>query len=290
MLKECQHCGLVQVFPRPSLSQLADYYLADYRDGVRAGTDVADTNRFPKDNFFYYNRGQSITDLLSLHIQKENPRILDVGAGFGHVLYALGKEFPDSDRIAIEPSEVCAKHLESLGLQVYRQPVEVVLPKFGGQFDLVVLSHVLEHLIDPVSVIRSIHKLLAECGVLYIEVPHVPYESLLQYPDSIWSPRFDEPHITFFSLSTLSNFLNTLSFQVEFCETAGPVYEYISSIRFHLPHWRWFIQAVIPPTLFHFLRDQDFTKPFRVKEREENFYNYGGLRIWIRSVSRKKRL
>ena len=39
--------------------------------------------------------------------------------------------------------------------------------------------------------------------------------------------------------------------------------------------------------LFLFLRSLRATQPLRVRDREDAFYEYGGFRIWIRSVSRK---
>ena len=287
-LHECSQCGLVQAVPRPGPQVLADYYALDYRRGGYAGSDVADINQFPKDNLFYFNRGQSVAEFLLPHLQKENPKILDVGAGYGHTLYALTQRYPYSTSLAIEFSEMCVRHLRSLGVQVLTQPVEEVLPQMERGLDLIVLSHVLEHLLDPHTILRLIHASLAPGGVLYIEVPNIPVESLLLYPDHVWAPRFDEPHITFFSVSTLRNLLESAGFEPLFCDTAGPEYKYISPLRFRLPPMRWFLQGLLPPALFLFLRRQRFTQPFRVQEREGSFDQYGGFRIWIRSVSRKR--
>jgi SAM-dependent methyltransferase len=287
-LHMCKMCGLVQMVPRPAPRTVADNYVQDYRRGGLYGSDVADANKFPKDNLFYYNRGLSIAELISPHIGKANPQILDIGAGFGHILHAFGQRHPRSRRLAIEFSDICVQHLTSLGVQVFTQPVEEVLPRMEQRFDVIVLSHVFEHLLDPRGILDLIHASLAPDGVLYIEVPNIPAESLLRYPDHVWAPRFDEPHITFFSALTLRQMLTSASFEPVFCDTAGAEYTNISWLRFHLPHWRWFLQRLIPPPLFHWLRRQKFTQPIRVPERVESFYQYGGFRIWIRSISRKK--
>ena len=288
-LAVCRHCGFVQAVSRPPFDVLADYYVQDYRQGCicTGGGDVADISEYPKDNLYYYNRGQSIAELLHDYVRKEAPRILDVGAGYGHILYALGQQFPDSERVAIEYSEICVPFLESLKIQVHTRPVEEALADNRKPFDLVVLSHVLEHLLDPVPVLKLIREHLAPGGVLYIEVPNIPSSSLLKYPDHVWAPRFDEPHITFFSQETLRKMLKATGFEVAFCDTAGGEYKHISWLRFHLPHWRWFLQTLIPAPLFNFLRRQRVTNSLRVQDREERFYQYGGFRIWLRSISRK---
>lgn len=286
-LRECVSCGLVQAVPRPSLQELSDYYAVDYRAAYCAGEDVADVEAFPKDNLFYYNRGQSIAELLSPHIDGEAPEILDVGAGYGHTLAALGERYPDSERTAIEFSDVCVRHLRSLGVEVHDEPAEDVLPRIERSFDVVVVSHVLEHLLNPREILELLRSHLRPGGVLYIEVPNIPRETIGRFPDHVWAPRFDEPHVSFFSADVLRGMLASADLEVEFCETAGPRYRYISGWRYRMPTMRWLVQGLIPRPIFHFLRRSSFTRAVRVREREDAFYEYGGLRLWIRAVSRR---
>lgn len=281
----CGSCGLAQVAPRPSGAELAAYYEADYRQCSRNGGDVADAERFPRDNLFYLNRGRSITDLVAPHLATGSPRVLEIGAGFGHNLHALGERFPRAIRSAIEFSRPCVEHLRTLGVHVFSEPAEEVLPGLDERFDLVVLSHVLEHLLDPSLVLRVVRRKLAPGGLVYVEVPNIPEGSLRLYPDHVWNPRYDEPHITFFSHRTLRAQLRAAGFTVVFCDSAGPRYRYVSGLRFRLPPLRWWVQDRVPPRVFHWLRRQTFTKGLRMRERDESFYRYGGDRIWLRSVS-----
>ena len=286
-LYSCDQCGLVQLLPRPNENILGQYYESDYRRGGYHGSDVCNPSEFPKDNLFYFNRGFSIAECVAPYIKKPNPRILDIGAGFGHILFALSQKFPLSTRLAIEFSEICTNHLQSIGTEVYTDPAEEVLPKLKGQFDLVVLSHVFEHLLEIRSFLRLIRDSLVDGGILYIEVPNIPVDSLLKFPDHKWAPRFDEPHITFFSMPILQMILNGADFETSFCNTAGPEYEYISRLRFALPPLMSTVQSLMPLKLFFFLRKLRLTEGVRVQEREETFYQYGGCRLWIRSVSTK---
>lgn len=287
-LYECTDCGLVQVEPGPSASELDDYYRVDYRKHKLYGSDVADTSRFPFDNLFYYNRGQSIAELVSPHVASDEPRVLDIGAGFGHILHAFGERYPQAQREAIEYSDMCVQHLRGIGVETTDQPVEEVLPGMENRFDAIVLSHVLEHIREPRPVLDLIRNSLAPGGVLYIEVPNIPRESLLRYPDNPWAPRWDEPHIAFFSLDTLRGLMGAAQFEELFCETGGPHYTYVPGWRFRMPPAKAFMLNLLPRPVFHFLRRQKFTSGLRVQKREETFYQYGGFRIWIRSVWRKK--
>lgn len=286
-LYRCGACELIQSAPNPSLETLSGYYAVDYRNQCLGGSDVADLTRFPLDNLFYYNRGQSVAELAAPYVDAAPaPRILDIGAGYGHILHALGERFPGASRTAIEFSDVCVTHLKSLGIEVHAEPAEEVLPKLE-LFDVIVMSHVLEHFLDPGAMLRMIGSRLKPGGVLYVEVPHIPVEAMHRYIDSVWAPRFDEPHITFFDPRSLTRMIEASGLSVEFCETAGPEYQRVSALRFRVPHWRWFLQRIMPAPVFRFLRRQRVTDSLKVRSREEAFYQQGGFRIWIRAIARR---
>ena len=286
---KCNNCKFVQVYPRPDNDVISNYYISNYRSGTCYGADVADENEFPKDNLFYFNRGESVADLIKPYLHKKSLSILDIGCGFGHILYSLGNYFPESERFAIEFSDKCVRHLKSLGVKVFNEPVMEVLNKHNLQFNTVVISHVLEHLLNPRETLETVHSKLEPGGLLYVEVPNIPPESLLSYFDHVWAPRFDEPHITFFSEALLLSLLEKVNFKVLFCSTAGPQYRKISKFHYSLPNFRWLVQDLIPRRIFHWLRRQNFTKPIRVRDRDDSFFSYGGQRIWIRCIGQKQK-
>ncbi len=285
-LVECARCGLVQAEPRPSPDALTRYYREDYRKGGLHGADVADPAAFPRDNLFYFNRGRSIAELAAAHVTASRPRVLDIGAGWGHLLHALAERFPGAERHAIEYSRVCVDHLTAIGVTVDTRPAEEVLPAVRGRFDLITLSHVLEHLLRPADALRLMRDALAPGGVLYVEVPHIGRDALRRHADHRWAPRFDEPHVTFFAPDALRRLVAAAGFTELFCDTAGPRYRYISGLRFRLPPLRATVAGMLPKPVFDYLRGQAATSALRVQDREPEFYEYGGDRIWIRSVWR----
>jgi len=81
-----------------------------------------------------------------------------------------------------------------------------------GNFDVVILSHVLEHFTDPKRLVRSALNALTRDGIVVIEVPNdVPGIFPLNGPD--------EPHLTFFTAQTLATLLGTSA-----VFAAGPPY------------------------------------------------------------------
>lgn len=287
-IAECCGCGHLQIVPRPDSEQLSNYYVHDYRRPRLYGSDVADAREFPYDNLFYLNRGRSVVDLVAPHVRDAAPEVLDIGTGFGHVLYAFGERFPDSRHLAIEFSDVCVDHLESIGIRVLVGPVESVLPTVENRFDVITISHVLEHLLDPATVLGLLRGHLAPDGILYVEVPNISDRAVRSHADSVWAPRWDEPHIGFFSHDRLRRLLEDSGYEVLFLDSAGPLYRYVSALRFALPPFRTTVQKFIPGPLFRFLRGLRATRALRVHEREEAFFSYGGDRIWLRAVARPR--
>jgi SAM-dependent methyltransferase len=67
----------------------------------------------------------------------------------------------------VEPSKWAAEYARSsLGIPVFNGPIEAWVPPAGRRFDVVTLWDVLEHLTDPVSVLRHVRGLLRPDGLV----------------------------------------------------------------------------------------------------------------------------
>jgi SAM-dependent methyltransferase len=281
-LHECAACGLVQAVPRPDAGKLAEYYSASYWKTTHGAADLVDVQRFPRDNLALFNRGRSIAELVTSHLGAGPKRILDVGAGYGHVLHALGERYADATRVAIESSGQCQRHLQSLDVEVVREPIEEFLLRLAHPFDLIVLSHVLEHFADPGRILQLLRPGLNPEGILCLEVPNVPAESRGRFLNHAWVSPFDEPHVTFLSRSTLAALVTRAGYDVVLCDTVGPPYQGFAH-RFPLPSMRSALRRIVPRRLLLRLRRQRVAVP----ERDESFCQYGGPRIWIRCLARR---
>ncbi len=93
-------------------------------------------------------------------------RICDFGTGHGLFLrYAQGVA---RDCAGVELNRSQQDALRADGIRV-----EASIDAFeAGSFDVVSLFHVLEHLEDPIDVLRKIRSRLAPNGVVVVEVPH----------------------------------------------------------------------------------------------------------------------
>lgn len=95
-----------------------------------------------------------------------NKRWLDFGCGLGGMLDEVASQAAWAG--GLEPSRERAAIVSSKGHNVVACLDELA----DNSLDIVTMFHVLEHLIDPVSVLRSIRRVLRPEGRILIEVPH----------------------------------------------------------------------------------------------------------------------
>ena len=192
----CPNDGLVFLSPRWTREEYERFYHDRY-DGLCRESVLQ-----PQDDEQKFARAKEIRARLSeADLLAGRRRMLDVGAGMGWVLEYLSRELPDSHCSAIEPSDHCARHIgEQLGYRVISRDAETDWSHaHAGEFQLVIMRHVLEHTLDPITVLRKVREALAEDGVVYLAVPNMmhPHGSLLTY----W---YRGEHTYYFSPGTLT--------------------------------------------------------------------------------------
>lgn len=119
----------------------------------------------------YKNDGNAL--VLDL-VPKCARRILDVGCGAGDNAARLKGGRDDRWVVGLTHSpteaEIARTHCNAVHVLDLRS---AALSGFGEPFDTIVLSHVLEHLPDPVDVLRHLLLLLRPGGYVVIAVPNV---------------------------------------------------------------------------------------------------------------------
>ena len=104
-----------------------------------------------------------------------NGAVLDIGCGRGELLGRVHAIRPDLRLAAADADPECVKRANAVvGLDE-----DYVLPPDGSQFDMcghghdvVVMSHVLEHLLDPVKAVESVLRLAKDGGFVILAVPN----------------------------------------------------------------------------------------------------------------------
>lgn len=182
-LKSCRNCSFVIQSPRLTEESLARYYR--YRRRSRA-EDIFERG---------LRRGAYIGDFLEKSgIKYKGTVVFEVGCGYGGILEyfkRLGCRVAGCDL----NGEAVAYGIKK-GLDLRAGSAET-LKEFGLKADIVILSHVLEHILRPGAFLKDIKDALKPGGVLYIEAPGIKSEKMN-------IKRFTQiGHLNYFSLDTM---------------------------------------------------------------------------------------
>ena len=145
------------------------------------------------------------------HLPQAALRVLDVGAGHGCIADWLARALPG--RIAsyhfVEPDP---RHAEDIGRKRpgFAVHAHATLPS-GGEYDLVFLNHVLEHVACPREFMDSVVALLSPRGIAYVETPHLDF----RFKDDVF------PHTYFFTPAAFEALGNALAVSTIACESFG---------------------------------------------------------------------
>ena len=114
-----------------------------------------------------------------------NPRFLDVGCGVGYLMKLM--EYLGLEAHGVEPSAWAARYCrEAVGLANVRQGNLSEMGYGDEYFGIVSLTHVLEHLRDPLPTLEEIWRVLAPGGVFIGGVPDGDHARDYLIPDHFW--------------------------------------------------------------------------------------------------------
>jgi glycosyltransferase involved in cell wall biosynthesis/2-polyprenyl-3-methyl-5-hydroxy-6-metoxy-1,4-benzoquinol methylase len=201
----CEDCGLVFLNPQPSDAELATIYHAHYFLGSESEASREIVSQIKQATAKLY------LSKIRCYQGLKNGRLLEIGCGDGDFLvsaecegwHVTGVEYSsaasDRARSRLKNGEVRCGELADANLT-------------AEQFDLCVISDVIEHVRSPRDFLREIHRVLKPGGTLFVATPSI---------DS-WSARimqqkwmeFKAEHLTYFDRQNLQ----TVLFESDFRE------------------------------------------------------------------------
>ena len=197
-LVRCADCALLFSNPQPSDTELAAIYSADYFLGAESDEGRASTREMKRATARQY-----LSEIHS-YAGEAGGRLLEIGCGDGDFLVeaetagyrVTGVEYApaacDQARARLTRGEIICGELEKAALE-------------GAQFDLCVLSDVIEHVRDPLAFLREIHRLLKPGGGIFIATPSLASWSAKLLRQN-WM-EFKPEHLTYFEPKTLETAL-----------------------------------------------------------------------------------
>lgn len=233
----CRCCGLVYLNPRPADDEANRIYPDSYH-----------AFEFKPGAFgFVYRVRRRLEARRVLRWCRDLPtdaRILDVGCGDGFHLRLL-KDFgkPGWALEGIDTDERAVRAAQAAGLTVHRGKVEELdLPH--GRYHLVLMVMTVEHLSDPVGVLRAVRKLLVPGGKVVIVTDNVGSPDFSVFGGRHWGGYHFPRHTYLFNKATLGKLASVAGFEAERIRTAVSPVNWVYSVRNWLDDWgapRWLV-------------------------------------------------
>ena len=136
---------------------------------------------------------------------KEKSKILDFGCGNGGFLNLL----EGGDKFGIELNNEMLKILEKENFSVKNN-----IKKFDEKFDLICMFHVLEHLDNPIEILKDIKSKMEKDSTLIVEVPHANDALIKKYDcEKFKDFTFWSEHLILYTKETLKKVLELSGFK-----------------------------------------------------------------------------
>jgi 2-polyprenyl-3-methyl-5-hydroxy-6-metoxy-1,4-benzoquinol methylase len=221
----CRQCSLHYLNPRPTEAGMARFYPGDYYAYAARPAAVTTTRSRIKRRIrasrwlsAFASTVPAFRDAArDAQIRDDIPEwippgaVLDLGCGSGLALDLL-KDM-GWRTTGLEPHPQAADVARRSGHEVFCQSATAPLPP-GRTFDLIIVSHVLEHVHSPTRMLTQVRPLLTPgTGRMVIEVPNL--ESLFTPLFQGLATAFDSPrHLYMFSPITLEQLLTRAGFDI----------------------------------------------------------------------------
>lgn len=188
--------------------------------------------------------------------ENKNGRLLEIGCGNGDTAaYALACRkcgWCAGVELCPEPAAEAATKLNEV---IVGDIEEIELPYADEHFNAVIISEVLEHLLDPWSVLRKVYRVLKPDGLVLSGSPNVShYSVLISLLRGRWDYEpvgiMDRTHLRWFTPATYREMFEECGFIVEHVGPALPLRvkaKWLNRITFgrlsHLFHTQIYLKA-----------------------------------------------
>ena len=200
-LYRCVRCGLVAMEPMPTREELPGLYPTEYHSFTESQNPIA--------GFLLRRYQRRQAELCRKHLPPGG-RFLEIGCATGDVLVELRDDYPVVQ--GVELSEEAAAVARRRGLDVFCGTLEEF--ETDQQYDLIFMSQVIEHVLDPVATVRRIAAMLAPGGVLYLETPNIG-----ALDAKVWKQRWGlihyPRHLYLFDRATIAALLESAELRTE---------------------------------------------------------------------------
>jgi len=215
----CKKCGLVQRNPRLNKEEIISRYSSKYGKDYLS-YELANEEAFLKlQQLALKDAGFSRLEKKLFNLQNrqdQKPSLIDIGCATGALINYLREKKWQVTGVEISP---CAEYARNeRGLDVRSIPLEENnFP--DSHFDVLLASHLIEHLNDPMSFLKETYRVLKQNGHAFITTPNINGFQARLFKGRWRSAIFD--HLYLFSDRTLIKMLKITGFKIKSIHTWG---------------------------------------------------------------------
>lgn len=195
---ECLNCGIFATTPPPYDDEAGS---EEYRD-----ENLHELYNTANNEWLAY--GALNIHILEKYIDDlDGKYILDIGCGGGHTLEIARREGMIPFGIELNHNRV--KYVQNTwGIEnVFNQDIKGFAQHFDGTLDIVIMSHVLEHIADPIPFIKNVCRVMHKESICLVSVPN--YDSAVRRVfRRKWNGLVVNQHIWHFNSHSLSKLLD----------------------------------------------------------------------------------
>ena len=262
-LQSCKQCKSAYLNPRPNLASIGKaygtYYTHTAGTAQKNATQLGgfrrlrrmlangylnrqyNTHRQPASRLGYWvakllpsQRQQLDTEFRYLPKPTQGQRVLDIGCG--NVDFLISAREAGWLVSGLEPDTKAAEVAQQRGLDVTVGTVDTLAGE-SNCFDVITLSHVIEHVHEPKQLLQAVHRLLKPGGMVYIDTPNIHSLGATLFMKN-WRGLETPRHLVLFNAASLTGLLNSTGFTGSNIKRRINVQQgmYLSSLRMTAGH------------------------------------------------------
>jgi len=199
---KCRHCELMYLIDY--VKDRASIYDENYGIWGKNVGDIPMVAESKKEAFKWQLR------YLLKYINPKNKKLLDIGTGNG---YALDEAFQMGfDCYGLDISEyACKKANERFPNKIFNGTLEKAHYK-DDQFDVIMMTDLIEHIPQPVSFLKEIDRILKRKGLIFIITPNSDSKTRKILGKNWFQYKYE--HVTYWNKKSLKYLFDPINFQI----------------------------------------------------------------------------
>ena len=189
----CKNCGFIYCNPRLTDESYKKFYESDEYRLIYSGSDY-----LSKMHALFGTSGYIFEILKPICQEKKLKSVLEFGCGAGWNLLDFQKDGEFSEVVGVDYSKELVKIGKGYGSDIRSGSIDHIPDK---KFDVIILSHVVEHLTEFYQDMGKILAHLNDNGIVYVGVPNL---------DDFTIEQFQNAHVSYFTPRTLDCYLSKL--------------------------------------------------------------------------------